>query len=153
MWSVIHGRVSSRLVGLAAVVVASLAMVACGGAAMAPSPTVAPAASVQASLSLEVSVADAAALRDAGALVIDVREPSEWTAGHIAGATLIPLGELATRLGEVPHDRTVVVVCRTGHRSAQGRDLLRQAGYENVVSMAGGLNAWTASGMPIVTGS
>jgi rhodanese-related sulfurtransferase len=101
----------------------------------------------------EVSVAVAAELHDAGAFVLDVREPYEYAAGHIAGATLIPLGQLATRLSEVPRDRAVVVVCRTGHRSAQGRDILADAGLTAVTSMSGGMTDWLAAGHPIVTGS
>lgn len=102
--------------------------------------------------SLEVDVAEAAALRDAGALMLDVREPGEWAGGHIPGATLIPLGELAARVDEVPTDRMVVVVCRSGNRSAQGRDILLQAGHVTVTSMAGGINDWIAAGLQTVTG-
>jgi rhodanese-related sulfurtransferase len=99
-----------------------------------------------------VSVTEAAAMRDAGALVLDVREPDEWVAGHIPGAALIPLGELAARVAEVPRDRDVVVVCRSGNRSAQGRDILLGAGYTSVTSMAGGMNDWAGSGRPVVEG-
>jgi rhodanese-related sulfurtransferase len=105
-----------------------------------------------ASLPVEVDVARAAALQSAGAFVLDVREPTEWAAGHIAGATLIPLGQLPNRLSEVPRDRQVVVVCRTGHRSAQGRDILLGAGFPGVTSMTGGMTAWTAAGNPVKTG-
>ena len=105
-----------------------------------------------ASLPLTVSVTEAAAMRDAGALVLDVREPDEWVAGHIPGAALIPLGELAARVAEVPRDRDVVVVCRSGNRSAQGRDILLGAGYTSVTSMAGGMNDWAGSGRPVVEG-
>jgi rhodanese-related sulfurtransferase len=100
----------------------------------------------------EISVAQAAQKRDQGAFVLDVREPSEWTQFHIPGATLIPLEELPNRLSEVPKDRLVVVVCRTGHRSAQGRDILLDAGYKNVTSMAGGVTEWQAQGLPLATG-
>jgi rhodanese-related sulfurtransferase len=103
-------------------------------------------------LSLEVSVANAAALRDNGAFVLDVREPDEWAAGHIPGATLIPLGSLPDRWGEVPADRVVVVVCRTGHRSAQGRDILRAAGLTTVTSMTTGMTGWIAADLPIEIG-
>jgi rhodanese-related sulfurtransferase len=117
-----------------------LLVAACGGGAAA---TLAP----------ETDVGAAAALQDAGAFVLDVREPDEWATGHIAGATLISLGQLSSRLAEVPRDREVVVVCRTGHRSAQGRDILLAAGYREVTSMAGGMTAWVAAGKPVVTGS
>ena len=122
-----------------------------GTTTFAPSAT--PRATAPAAMSLEVSVADAVALRDQGALMLDVREPDEFAAGHISGATLIPLGQLAGRLGEVPRDRVVVVVCRTGHRAAQGRDILLGAGYSAVTSMTGGMTEWLAAGQPIVTGS
>jgi rhodanese-related sulfurtransferase len=101
---------------------------------------------------LEITTAQAAEKRAQGALILDVRQPSEWVQFHIPGATLIPLGELPTRLSEVPKDRDIVVVCRTGHRSAQGRDILRKAGYTRVTSMAGGVTKWQADGLPITTG-
>jgi rhodanese-related sulfurtransferase len=100
----------------------------------------------------EVSVSAAALMRDDGAFMLDVREPDEWAAGHIPGATLIPLGQLSSRIAEVPRDRTVVTVCRSGNRSAQARDILFNAGYEAVASMTGGMNEWTAAGFPVVTG-
>jgi rhodanese-related sulfurtransferase len=100
----------------------------------------------------EIDVATAARERDAGAFILDVREPDEWAAGHIPGATLIPLGQLTARAGEVPTDRDVVVVCRSGNRSAQGRDILRAAGLMQVTSTAGGMKAWTAAGNPTTTG-
>lgn len=100
----------------------------------------------------EVSVTEAAALRDAGAFILDVREPEEWNESHIPGAKLIPLGELASRVNEVPKDREVVVVCRSGNRSQQGRDILLAAGFEQVTSMAGGIKQWTAAGFETVSG-
>jgi rhodanese-related sulfurtransferase len=129
------------------------------GPAVPPAPAAtaaagaATAAVAPASLPAEVDVARAAALQAAGAFVLDVREPSEWAAGHIAGATLIPLGQLPNRLAEVPRDHQVVVVCRTGHRSAQGRDILLGAGFPAVTSMTGGMTAWTAAGNPVKTGN
>lgn len=100
----------------------------------------------------EVSVAEAAALRDQGAFVLDVREPDEWNAGHIPGATLIPLGELESRVDELPRDQQIVVVCRSGNRSQTGRDILLDAGFQDVTSMGGGMNDWTSQGLPTVTG-
>jgi rhodanese-related sulfurtransferase len=105
-----------------------------------------------ASLPPEISVAQAAQKRAQGAFILDVREPSEWVQFHISGATLIPLGDLPNRLNEIPKDREVVVVCRTGHRSALGRDTLNQAGFANVTSMAGGMTEWQAQGLPVATG-
>lgn len=100
----------------------------------------------------EVSVSEAAALRDGGAFILDVREPDEWVESHIPGTTLIPLGELASRVNEVPKDQEVVVVCRSGNRSQQGRDILLAAGYTDVTSMAGGVNQWKAAGFETVSG-
>jgi len=109
-------------------------------------------ASSTASLPREISVADASVKRDAGAFILDVREPDEWNQVHIPGATLIPLGELASRVNEVPQDQEVVVVCRSGNRSAQGRDILLSAGFEQVTSMAGGMNQWSAAGLETTSG-
>jgi rhodanese-related sulfurtransferase len=107
---------------------------------------------VQKTLPAEINVAEASTLRDKGAFILDVREPFEWQQFHIPGATLIPLGSLPSRLSEVPKDREVVVVCRTGHRSAQGRDILLNAGYPQVTSMAGGVTQWQTNGLPIASG-
>lgn len=107
--------------------------------------------SIVAGVPADVDVTTAAGLRDAGAVVLDVREPSEWAEGHVPDATLIPLGELARRASELPHDGTIVVICRSGNRSAQGRDILLAAGYE-ATSVDGGMTAWRAAGLPVETG-
>ena len=101
---------------------------------------------------LEISVSEASSMRDAGAFVLDVREPDEWNESHIPGATLIPLGQLASRVNEVPKDQEIVVMCRSGNRSQQGRDILLAAGFTNVTSMAGGINQWKAAGFETVSG-
>lgn len=80
---------------------------------------------------------------------MDVRTTEEWNDFHAVGATLIPLDELPNRLSEVPRDRIIVVVCRSGNRSQQGRDILLNAGYKQVTSMTGGMNAWRDAGYPI----
>lgn len=103
-------------------------------------------------LPAEVDVAQAAALREQGALVLDVREPEEWAEYHIPGATLIPLGQLAARVDEVPRDRPVLVYCRSGNRSQEGRDILLRAGFTQVTSLRGGIKAWAAAGLPTVSG-
>ena len=137
---------------------AILLLTACGGAAT-PVPAApnapaanAPAASVPMAVAGNISVQEAAGLRDKGAFILDVREPSEWNEFHMPNATLIPLGQLASRVSEVPKDRTIVVVCRSGNRSKAGRDTLLQAGFTNVTSMDGGLTAWRAGGLPVVSG-
>lgn len=93
--------------------------------------------------------AEASDLIAAGALALDVREAEEWAAGHLDGAEWIPLGELGGRLDEVPRDRPVVVVCRTGSRSGYVADALAGAGFD-ARNLAGGLRAWTAAGLPLV---
>ena len=109
-------------------------------------------APAEVSLPAEISVDQAAQKRDQGAFILDVREPGEWTSFHIPGATLIPLGDLPNRLSDVPKDREIVVVCRTGHRSAQGRDILLKAGFAKVTSMAGGVTQWQTQGLAIAAG-
>lgn len=99
-----------------------------------------------------VSVSEAAELFSAGSFLLDVREQSEWEAGHIEGAVLIPLGQLASRMGEVPKDKTILVICHSGNRSAQARDQLRDASYTQVTSVDGGMNAWIQAGYAVVTG-
>jgi rhodanese-related sulfurtransferase len=90
------------------------------------------------------------ALRDnAGVFLIDVREPDEYAAGHIPGITLIPMGEVASRLAELPRDKEIIVTCRTGNRSGQVADLLRQQGFTNVHNMSGGIVAWEEAGYPV----
>ena len=75
-------------------------------------------------------MAQAHELRDEGVFVLDVRQPEEWDEIHIPGATLIPLDQLETRLSEVPQDQPVLVYCRSGNRSEEGRDILLAAGIE-----------------------
>ncbi|MHB8630471.1 MAG: rhodanese-like domain-containing protein [Candidatus Limnocylindria bacterium] len=80
--------------------------------------------------------------------LLDVREPNEWKAGHIAGSQHIPLGELRTRLGELPKDRPILAVCRHGNRSDSAARGLRTLGY-TVESLDGGVTAWTQAGLPL----
>jgi len=96
-----------------------------------------------------ISVEEAFNYREKGAFILDVRTQEEWDAGHIPGATLIPLDELPNRLGEVPENIEVVVVCRSGHRSATARDILLNAEFTTVTSIDGGVNQWVAAGFPI----
>ncbi len=87
---------------------------------------------------------------DAGALLLDVRNPHEWQAGHAEGAAWIPMSQLAERQEELPTDREIVVICKTGGRSAQVAKALLAAGY-GAVNVAGGSEAWQAAGLAIVT--
>jgi sulfur dioxygenase len=87
--------------------------------------------------------------------ILDVREPAEFTGplGHIPGACLIPLGELASRVDELARDRPVVAVCRAGSRSAQAVAMLQQAGFPAVANLAGGMLRWRAEGHQAEGGS
>jgi rhodanese-related sulfurtransferase len=100
-------------------------------------------------LARDISVSEAYNLYQNGAFVLDVRTQEEWNEFHAPNTTLIPLDQLATRINEVPRDRQIVVVCRSGNRSQQGRDILLNAGFERVTSMTGGLNEWRVSGYPV----
>ncbi|MGD9905511.1 MAG: rhodanese-like domain-containing protein [Vicinamibacterales bacterium] len=81
--------------------------------------------------------------------LIDVRSANEWRAGHIGGATHIPLGYLSGRLAEVPDDRPIVLQCLSGSRSAIAASLLRRLGRVDVVNLIGGIDAWRAAHLPV----
>ena len=80
--------------------------------------------------------------------LLDVREPDEWQAGHIAGSQHIPLGELRGRIGEVPKGTTILAVCRHGNRSDAAARGLRTLGY-TVENLDGGVTAWKQAGLPL----
>jgi rhodanese-related sulfurtransferase len=80
--------------------------------------------------------------------LLDVREPDEWAAGHIAGATHIPMGELTGRLDEVPREARVIAVCRSGHRSGMVAGYLAEGGWD-AYNLDGGMIAWAAGGRPM----
>ncbi len=100
---------------------------------------------------LEVDVDRLADASGAGAVVIDVRQPEEYVNGHVAGAHLIPLGEVVARLDEIPTDQTVYLICQSGHRSLKATQFLRAQGYD-ATSVAGGTKAWIDSGRDVVRG-
>ena len=85
------------------------------------------------------------------ALVLDVREDSEYKSGHILNAKWIPLGKLAERVGELEkyREQPIVVVCRSGNRSATACSLLGKQGFTQAVNMAGGVMAWGKSNLPL----
>jgi molybdopterin-guanine dinucleotide biosynthesis protein A/rhodanese-related sulfurtransferase len=99
----------------------------------------------------EIDVQRLAELHEEGAWVLDVRQPDEYEAGHVAGAHLIPLGELGTRHTEVPSDREVYVICGHGGRSAAATEALNGAGYR-ATNVAGGTQGWIDAGNSVVTG-
>jgi rhodanese-related sulfurtransferase len=76
-------------------------------------------------------------------LIYDVRQPEEYNEGHIKGAILMPLGDLADRYKGIPHRKKIVVYCRSGNRSAQAVSFLRAHGYPQAVSLSGGYLEWS----------
>jgi DMSO/TMAO reductase YedYZ molybdopterin-dependent catalytic subunit/rhodanese-related sulfurtransferase/glyoxylase-like metal-dependent hydrolase (beta-lactamase superfamily II) len=98
----------------------------------------------------QVSARAAATLVENGAMLLDVREPGEWSAGHAPRAVLIPMAEVHARLDELPRDAPIVVACRSGGRSAAITGALRAHGYD-ALNLAGGMSAWAAAGLPVVT--
>ena len=80
--------------------------------------------------------------------LLDVRQPEEYKQGHIAGSKLIPLGELGNRLKEIPQDKEILCICRSGSRSSMAASQLAQAGYK-VINLSGGMMAWSAAGLPM----
>ena len=86
----------------------------------------------------------------AGAYLLDVREPDEWAAGHAPDAVHIPVGALPERAGEIPQDREVYVICRTGARSAYAAQALAGAGW-TTVNVADGMTGWAVAGRPMLS--
>jgi rhodanese-related sulfurtransferase len=100
----------------------------------------------------EIDIEQLARSADDDATVIDVREPGEYVAGHVPGATPVPMGQLPSRLGELDRSRPVYVVCASGNRSAAMTDLMVASGFD-AYSVAGGTAAWARSGRPVETGA
>ncbi len=82
-------------------------------------------------------------------MLLDVRTPDEYAAGHIKGAVLIPVQELAQRVSEVPKDKQVYVYCHSGGRSARAAGILVNAGYTRIENVVGGIVAWKDAGYPV----
>lgn len=82
--------------------------------------------------------------------ILDVREDDEWAAGRIEGASHIPLGELAARVGELDRDLPVVAVCRGGGRASKATKLLTQSEF-TAHTMSGGMTQWASAGLPFTT--
>lgn len=96
----------------------------------------------------EIDIEETALALERGGVVVDVREPCEYAAGHVPGVVLIPMGQLFDRLGEIDRGAPVLIICATGNRSAAASELLNHAGYETF-SVVGGTTAWARSGRPI----
>jgi rhodanese-related sulfurtransferase len=99
-----------------------------------------------------VTVDQVPATLPAGVVMLDVREPVEWEQAHVPGSVHIPLGELPSRLGELPGDTQLLVVCAVGARSARAVHYLVQHGHD-AVTLEGGLMEWQVAGRELVAGS
>lgn len=99
-----------------------------------------------------VDVKQAQSMNKQGALLLDVREPDEYSALHVPDAKLIPLGQLSSRLPEIAtyKDKPIVVMCRSGRRSAQAVSLLKEAGYTQVSNVKGGIQSWESEGLEVI---
>lgn len=97
-----------------------------------------------------ITPTEAGELLQRGAILLDVREPAEWQAGHAPRARHIPLGQPAQRQRELPTGRTIITICRSGARSARAAALLAGDGARDVRNLAGGMNAWAAVGLPVI---
>ena len=86
----------------------------------------------------------------AGVYLLDVRENDEWTAGHAPDAVHVRLGELGARVDELPRDREVYVICRTGKRSAYAAQALVGGGL-NAINVADGMTGWAVAGRPMIS--
>jgi len=82
-------------------------------------------------------------------MLLDVRTPEEYAAGHIRGAKLIPIQVLAEHLNEVPHDKQVYVYCHSGGRSSRAAKLLADHGYTNIENIKEGIIGWKEAGYPV----
>ena len=99
---------------------------------------------------MDLSPTDARRLVADGALLLDVREDHEWVAGHAPEATHLPMSRIGASVSQLPTDRLIVCVCHVGARSAAVAEALTNAGY-NAANLAGGMDAWAAEGLPVVT--
>ena len=151
------GSMNARILALPAFAL----LLACSPSASpvaAPSPTAVPKAppAPVVPAAREVDAAQAAALLNEhpDTVVLDVRTPAEHAEGHIAGAVLIDHDSdgFAEKLAALDKSRTYLVHCKSGRRSADARDILVRAGFPNVVHFAGGFDAWSEAGLPVVTG-
>jgi phage shock protein E len=123
---------------------------ACGATETAAPVAELPADTAPIKLADSVDVHTVAKVKDRDdVFLLDVREQWEYDEGHIPGVTLLPMGEVPASLSEIPTDKEVIVTCRSGNRSGQITDYLRQNGFDNVHNMSGGIVAWENAGYEV----
>ena len=94
-------------------------------------------------------LAELRARPDAPVVVLDVRTPEEFAAGHVPGAVNIPYDQIGTRLSEIPKTDDVVLYCRSGRRAGLAAETLSAAGYTKLAHLTGDMQGWTAAGLPV----
>jgi rhodanese-related sulfurtransferase len=99
----------------------------------------------------QIDVAQLAPILAAGGVLIDVREPREFAAGHVPGAMLVPMGQLPGRLSDFDPSTSIYLICASGNRSGVMCEVLTAAGFD-AVNVAGGTAAWQSAGMPMASG-
>ena len=133
-----------------------LSLAACGDAGTAVVEATAPSLALP-EVSFAVATPAAAAetiddkLGSSGFVLLDVRTPEEYSEGHIAGSANVDFyeGEFADRIAELDRNAEYVVYCRSGNRSGQTTELMRELGFTNVTDIGGGIVEWQAAGLPI----
>lgn len=90
-------------------------------------------------------------LSEGSVYVLDVRQPGEWRRGHIRGSRNVPLIHIKSQLATLPHDKTIVTVCASGHRSAVAARALQRSGHR-VENLKGGMHAWSRADLPVERG-
>jgi rhodanese-related sulfurtransferase len=90
--------------------------------------------------------------KDPSVQLVDVRTREEYAEGHLAGAQLLPVQELESRMGEIDREKPVLLYCRSGRRSRQAFDLLKEKGFQDLHDMTGGIEAWKKEGLPVEGG-
>jgi hydroxyacylglutathione hydrolase len=83
--------------------------------------------------------------------LLDIRNPREWASRHIANSVNIPLNHLQERISEIPRGRRIALHCAGGYRSSIAASILHQYGITNLIEMAGGLAAWDAAKLPVIS--
>jgi rhodanese-related sulfurtransferase len=96
-----------------------------------------------------IDVQEAAEMQKNGAAVIDVREPHEYTSGHVPDASLIPVNTVYKRREELPRDKDVIFVCAVGQRSALACEMAAASGLTRLFNLEGGTDAWIKAGLPV----
>ncbi len=140
-----------KLLTIFPIIVLVLILASCGGALETAERTQsdAPSTSLE-DLAPAVDVHTTYDLKDnEGVYLLDVREQHEYDEKHIPDITLLPMSEIESRLNEIPTDKEVIITCRSGNRSGQVAEFLRQNGFDNVHNMEGGIIAWEEAGYPV----